>query len=146
MKECLFIMGCKHLERVTFLITINLLSTADNKTSIPNQVYQPLGPCPCDLTFRACDVRCCCDKVFVVVVFQQHFTLTDVILSPFLTTIDMFFILSGLLQWRFDTVCIPLSPWSLWWTSLSSSRLSVLCAVRWKLPRLVSIFVCPFTT
>ncbi|XP_053276772.1 tectonic-2 isoform X1 [Pleuronectes platessa] len=35
---------------------------ADNKTSIPNQVYQPLGPCPCDLTFRACDVRCCCDK------------------------------------------------------------------------------------
>ncbi|XP_071339033.1 tectonic-2 [Trachinotus anak] len=35
---------------------------SDNKTTIPNQVYQPLGPCPCDLTFRACDVRCCCDK------------------------------------------------------------------------------------
>ncbi|XP_069379889.1 tectonic-2 isoform X6 [Paralichthys olivaceus] len=35
---------------------------ADNKTTIPNPVYQPLGPCPCDLTFRACDVRCCCDK------------------------------------------------------------------------------------
>ncbi|XP_023269272.1 tectonic-2 [Seriola lalandi dorsalis] len=35
---------------------------SDNKTVIPNQVYQPLGPCPCDLTFRACDVRCCCDK------------------------------------------------------------------------------------
>ncbi|KAF3695799.1 Tectonic-2 Precursor [Channa argus] len=34
----------------------------DNKTIIPNQVYQPLGSCPCDLTFRACDVRCCCDK------------------------------------------------------------------------------------
>ncbi|XP_042344716.1 tectonic-2 [Plectropomus leopardus] len=34
----------------------------DNKTVIPNQVYQPLGSCPCDLTFRACDVRCCCDK------------------------------------------------------------------------------------
>uniref|UniRef100_A0A3Q0RXH3 Tectonic family member 2 n=1 Tax=Amphilophus citrinellus TaxID=61819 RepID=A0A3Q0RXH3_AMPCI len=33
-----------------------------NKTLIPNQVYQPLGACPCDLTFRACDVRCCCDK------------------------------------------------------------------------------------
>ncbi|XP_029917024.1 tectonic-2 [Myripristis murdjan] len=35
---------------------------SDNKTVIPNQVYQPLGPCPCDLTVRACDVRCCCDK------------------------------------------------------------------------------------
>ncbi|KAM9360664.1 tectonic-2 [Symphorus nematophorus] len=36
--------------------------SSDNKTAIPNQVYQPLGPCPCDLTFRACDVSCCCDK------------------------------------------------------------------------------------
>ncbi|XP_040898453.1 tectonic-2 isoform X2 [Toxotes jaculatrix] len=35
---------------------------SDNKTSIPNQVYQPLGSCPCDLTFKSCDVRCCCDK------------------------------------------------------------------------------------
>ncbi|XP_068461156.1 tectonic-2 [Clinocottus analis] len=35
---------------------------SDNKTVIPNQVYQPLGSCPCDLTFKACDVRCCCDK------------------------------------------------------------------------------------
>ncbi|KAK2837265.1 hypothetical protein Q5P01_014477 [Channa striata] len=34
----------------------------DSKTIIANQVYQPLGSCPCDLTFRACDVRCCCDK------------------------------------------------------------------------------------
>uniref|UniRef100_A0A671WEH5 Tectonic family member 2 n=1 Tax=Sparus aurata TaxID=8175 RepID=A0A671WEH5_SPAAU len=35
---------------------------SDNKTVIPNQVYQTLGSCPCDLTFGACDVRCCCDK------------------------------------------------------------------------------------
>ncbi|XP_019130650.2 tectonic-2 [Larimichthys crocea] len=35
---------------------------SDNKTVIPNQVYQTLGSCPCDLTFRSCDVRCCCDK------------------------------------------------------------------------------------
>ncbi|XP_059193375.1 tectonic-2 [Centropristis striata] len=35
---------------------------SDNKTVIPNQVYQPLGSCPCDLTLRSCDVRCCCDK------------------------------------------------------------------------------------
>uniref|UniRef100_A0A8C2U9P7 Tectonic family member 2 n=1 Tax=Coturnix japonica TaxID=93934 RepID=A0A8C2U9P7_COTJA len=28
---------------------------------IPNQVFQPLGSCPCDLTDGACDVRCCCD-------------------------------------------------------------------------------------
>ncbi|XP_060895253.1 tectonic-2-like [Labrus mixtus] len=37
-------------------------AASDNNTVIPNQVYQPLGSCPCDLTFRACDVRCCCDK------------------------------------------------------------------------------------
>ncbi|XP_037632636.1 tectonic-2 [Sebastes umbrosus] len=42
------------------LVPANAVS--DNKTVIPNQVYQPLGSCPCDLTFRACDVRCCCDK------------------------------------------------------------------------------------
>ncbi|KAM4616851.1 tectonic-2 isoform 1-T1 [Polymixia lowei] len=37
-------------------------SESENKTLIPNQVYQPLGACPCDLTPRACDIRCCCDK------------------------------------------------------------------------------------
>ncbi|XP_010598111.1 tectonic-2 isoform X2 [Loxodonta africana] len=36
--------------------------TAENMTVIPNQVYQPLGPCPCNLTAGACDVRCCCDQ------------------------------------------------------------------------------------
>ncbi|XP_069817032.1 tectonic-2 isoform X2 [Dendropsophus ebraccatus] len=35
---------------------------SDNKTVIPNQVYQPLGPCPCNLTAGACDIRCCCDQ------------------------------------------------------------------------------------
>ncbi|KAM6964966.1 tectonic-2 [Aplochiton taeniatus] len=35
---------------------------SDNITVIPNQVYQPLGTCPCNLTPRACDVRCCCDR------------------------------------------------------------------------------------
>ncbi|KAJ3604714.1 hypothetical protein NHX12_029453 [Muraenolepis orangiensis] len=34
----------------------------ENKTLIPNQVFQPLGSCPCDLTSGACDVRCCCDQ------------------------------------------------------------------------------------
>uniref|UniRef100_A0A8C9UTI2 Tectonic family member 2 n=1 Tax=Spermophilus dauricus TaxID=99837 RepID=A0A8C9UTI2_SPEDA len=34
----------------------------ENMTVIPNQVYQPLGPCPCNLTAGACDVRCCCDQ------------------------------------------------------------------------------------
>ncbi|XP_068594442.1 tectonic-2 [Brachionichthys hirsutus] len=33
-----------------------------NETAFPNNTYQSLGSCPCDLTFRACDVRCCCDK------------------------------------------------------------------------------------
>ncbi|XP_034547872.1 tectonic-2 [Notolabrus celidotus] len=41
------------------LVPTNAVS--ENSTVIPNQVYQPLGSCPCDLTFRACDVRCCCD-------------------------------------------------------------------------------------
>ncbi|XP_061459432.1 tectonic-2 isoform X3 [Rhineura floridana] len=33
----------------------------DNATVIPNQVFQPLGSCPCNLTAGACDIRCCCD-------------------------------------------------------------------------------------
>ncbi|XP_057620459.1 tectonic-2 isoform X3 [Chionomys nivalis] len=37
-------------------------NASDNMTVIPNQVYQPLGPCPCDLTAKACDIRCCCDQ------------------------------------------------------------------------------------
>ncbi|GAB5578974.1 tectonic-2 isoform X2 [Prionailurus iriomotensis] len=39
-----------------------VLSSEENVTVIPNQVYQPLGPCPCNLTAGACDVRCCCDQ------------------------------------------------------------------------------------
>ncbi|KAK3514445.1 hypothetical protein QTP70_018257 [Hemibagrus guttatus] len=35
---------------------------SENKTVIPNQVFQPLGQCPCDLTAKLCDVRCCCDQ------------------------------------------------------------------------------------
>ncbi|XP_026786913.3 tectonic-2 isoform X1 [Pangasianodon hypophthalmus] len=35
---------------------------SENKTMIPNQVFQPLGWCPCDLTAKVCDVRCCCDQ------------------------------------------------------------------------------------
>ncbi|NWX18282.1 TECT2 protein, partial [Aegotheles bennettii] len=38
-------------------------NVSENATIIPNQVFQPLGPCPCDLTAGACDVRCCCDPV-----------------------------------------------------------------------------------
>ncbi|XP_042297568.1 tectonic-2 isoform X2 [Sceloporus undulatus] len=33
----------------------------ENATVIPNQVFQPLGSCPCNLTAGACDIRCCCD-------------------------------------------------------------------------------------
>ncbi|XP_053224618.1 tectonic-2 isoform X2 [Podarcis raffonei] len=33
----------------------------DSTTVIPNQVFQPLGSCPCNLTAGACDIRCCCD-------------------------------------------------------------------------------------
>ncbi|XP_025093052.1 tectonic-2-like isoform X2 [Pomacea canaliculata] len=27
-----------------------------------NPAYQEVAPCPCDLTFRACDINCCCDQ------------------------------------------------------------------------------------
>ncbi|XP_077015720.1 tectonic-2 isoform X2 [Tamandua tetradactyla] len=37
-------------------------NASENATAVPNQVYQPLGPCPCNLTAGACDVRCCCDQ------------------------------------------------------------------------------------
>uniref|UniRef100_A0A663MHB8 Tectonic family member 2 n=1 Tax=Athene cunicularia TaxID=194338 RepID=A0A663MHB8_ATHCN len=36
-------------------------NVSENATIVPNQVFQPLGSCPCDLTSAACDVRCCCD-------------------------------------------------------------------------------------
>uniref|UniRef100_A0A8B9GPM6 Tectonic family member 2 n=1 Tax=Amazona collaria TaxID=241587 RepID=A0A8B9GPM6_9PSIT len=36
-------------------------NVSENATIIPNQVFQPLGSCPCDLTAGACDVCCCCD-------------------------------------------------------------------------------------
>ncbi|NXN15659.1 TECT2 protein, partial [Indicator maculatus] len=36
-------------------------SVSESATVIPNQAFQPLGSCPCDLTAGACDVRCCCD-------------------------------------------------------------------------------------
>ncbi|XP_054095063.1 tectonic-2 isoform X4 [Callithrix jacchus] len=37
-------------------------NASENVTIIPNQVYQPLGPCPCNLTAGACDICCCCDQ------------------------------------------------------------------------------------
>ncbi|XP_053181624.1 tectonic-2 isoform X1 [Scomber japonicus] len=45
-----------------YALSVPANAGSDNKTVIPNQVYQPLGPCPCDLTLRKCDIRCCCDK------------------------------------------------------------------------------------
>ncbi|XP_041423351.1 tectonic-2 isoform X2 [Xenopus laevis] len=36
-------------------------TVSGNATVIPVQTYQPLGPCPCNLTAGACDVQCCCD-------------------------------------------------------------------------------------
>ncbi|ROI26643.1 Tectonic-2 [Anabarilius grahami] len=35
---------------------------SENKTAIPNQVFQPLGSCPCDISLGECDIRCCCDQ------------------------------------------------------------------------------------
>nr|XP_006119742.1 tectonic-2 isoform X1 [Pelodiscus sinensis] len=36
-------------------------NVSENATVIPNQVFQPLGSCPCNLTAGTCDIRCCCD-------------------------------------------------------------------------------------
>uniref|UniRef100_A0A8C2IY37 Tectonic-2-like n=1 Tax=Cyprinus carpio TaxID=7962 RepID=A0A8C2IY37_CYPCA len=35
---------------------------SENKTVIPNQVFEPLGRCPCDVSPAECDIRCCCDQ------------------------------------------------------------------------------------
>ncbi|KAG7490956.1 hypothetical protein JOB18_045732 [Solea senegalensis] len=45
-----------------YALLVPAVAGSDNNTAIPNQAFQPLGSCPCDLTSRACDVRCCCDK------------------------------------------------------------------------------------
>lgn len=45
-------------------LIIYFFPIAEGNTTVPNQFYQTLGPCPCDLTFSSCDVRCCCDEVF----------------------------------------------------------------------------------
>ncbi|KTF74188.1 hypothetical protein cypCar_00026230 [Cyprinus carpio] len=38
---------------------------SENKTVIPNQVFEPLGRCPCDVSPAECDIRCCCDQAHV---------------------------------------------------------------------------------
>lgn len=54
-------------------------------------------------------------------------------------------LLTGLLCWGVEAVCVPMSPRALWWTSVSCCWLPMLHAV-WKLPRLVSIFMCHLST
>lgn len=47
----------------------------ENNMPIPKQKYHPLGPCPCNLTARACDVGCCCDKectADMIQLFHSH--------------------------------------------------------------------------
>uniref|UniRef100_A0A3B5AJM0 Tectonic family member 2 n=1 Tax=Stegastes partitus TaxID=144197 RepID=A0A3B5AJM0_9TELE len=58
--ETLQVSACKDATAQTSLLIQARIHA--NKTAIPNQVYQPLGSCPCDLMFRVCDVRCCCDQ------------------------------------------------------------------------------------
>ncbi|KAG2471459.1 TECT2 protein, partial [Polypterus senegalus] len=45
-----------------FALSSSNMVISGNATVIPNQVYQPLGSCPCNLTAGACDIRCCCDQ------------------------------------------------------------------------------------
>lgn len=68
--ETLQVTACKNSQPIASMLiyaeiyinTTFVGIVSDNKTVIPNQVYQPLGPCPCNLTAGACDVRCCCDQ------------------------------------------------------------------------------------
>lgn len=69
------------------------------------------------------------------------YVLPNMLINPFLS-----FIRTGLLHWRFTAVLVTLPSRALWWADLFWSRLSVLCAVLWQLSRLVSIFMCSFST
>ncbi|XP_062307808.1 tectonic-2 [Osmerus eperlanus] len=68
--EVLRVSACRGgAPQATLLIQVKIYAlllpagpVSENKTVIPNQVFQPLGSCPCDLTLGACDIRCCCDK------------------------------------------------------------------------------------
>lgn len=41
---------------------VSAITGFDNKTIIQNQVFRPLGECPCDLTLNICNLWCCCDE------------------------------------------------------------------------------------
>uniref|UniRef100_UPI00398F521C tectonic-2 isoform X2 n=1 Tax=Pristiophorus japonicus TaxID=55135 RepID=UPI00398F521C len=81
--ETLRVTACLNYEVVATLIVQVIIYTNstfsgivnENKMLIPNQKYNPLGPCPCDLTARACDVRCSCDEECtpnMIQMFQSH--------------------------------------------------------------------------
>ncbi|KAM4808486.1 tectonic-2 isoform 2-T2 [Rhinophrynus dorsalis] len=67
--EALLVSACENNSPTTSLLiqaeiyvnTTSLETATDTATMIPNQAYQPLGPCPCNLTAGACDILCCCD-------------------------------------------------------------------------------------
>lgn len=68
--EVLRVSACREgVAQASLLIPVQIYAqllptgpVSNNKTVIPNQVFQPLGSCPCDRTDGACDIRCCCDK------------------------------------------------------------------------------------
>lgn len=58
-----------------YALLVSASAGLDNKTIIQNQVYRPLGTCPCDLTLNTCDVWCCCDEDCLaedVQLFRNH--------------------------------------------------------------------------
>lgn len=144
-KKKMFVLRWCNLSKFYY---VSHLFPSDNKTIIPNQVYQPLGFCPCDLTFKVCDIRCCCDQVFITsvyyIVILKYYSVKHAsrCVNP-----DVFVsLVIGLFQWWFEAICIPVSTRTIWWTGVSCSRLSVLWAALWKGFRLVSIFMCQFST
>lgn len=70
-KEVLIVQEKEGLERKRLLLNLThrfspFSSLIENATMIPNQVFHPLGSCPCNLTSGACDIQCCCDEVLIL--------------------------------------------------------------------------------
>lgn len=67
--EILRVTACREgVPQASLLISVKIYArllptgpVSNNKTVIPNQVFHPLGSCPCDMTEGDCDIRCCCD-------------------------------------------------------------------------------------
>ena len=49
----------RHCSQLSFTVEEDI----EEETEIINPAWVEISPCPCDMTFEACDVDCCCDEV-----------------------------------------------------------------------------------